>query len=257
MQVRRLIPGMGERWTVNACECEIKRMDNWKREQENREKKRRIQEALKISSDIEDLKSMTFENYEPRKGTEQAVREVRKAVQNFDNRGKQGLLIFGVTGNGKTHVTAAGANELMAKGYSVVFMTEGDLLDRFNATKNFRNQETFSDIMRACIDADLLVWDDFMSSQRLSLDEKDWIFQIFNGRERANKPIWATSNMTPDEFESDEMVYKLDDKGRTWWRIIGNMTCVFNRAGNLRKARVLAQASGISVEEYERQHGPN
>lgn len=250
-QVKRTIPGIGERWTVNACDCEIKEMENWKREQANREKKHRIMEALKISTEIEDLKAMTFANYRQRLGNERAEKVVKQSVDTFAERGKQGVLIFGETGNGKTHITAAGANALMDQGYSVVFMTEGDLLDRFNSTKNFRNKETFGEIMRACIDADLLVWDDFMSSQRLSPDEKDWIFQIFNGRERANRPIWATSNITPEEFESDEIVYRLDDRGRTWWRIVGNMSCVFNQATNLRKVRAMAQATGQTVEEYE------
>lgn len=252
--VLRTIKGIGERWTVTACECEIQKIDDMKREQEKREKKRRIMNALKISSDIEDLKAMTFTNYRQRPGTEQAIKEVKRCVELFEDRGKQGLLIFGETGNGKTHITAAGANILMDRGYSVVFMTEGDLLDRFNSARNFRNSETFADIIRACIDADLLVWDDFMSSNRYSPDEKDWIFQIFNGRERANKPIWATSNLTAQEFESEGTAFLLDDKGRTWWRIVGNMSCIFNRSSNLRKARVMANALDITVEEYEKKH---
>jgi DNA replication protein DnaC len=253
-QVLRDIPMVGKRWTVNACPCEIKKLENMKREQENYERQKRIKSALNASSDIDNIRSMTFANYHTRPGTEKVEKEVRRCVDLFDERGKQGLLLFGETGNGKTHLTAAGANELIDNGYSVVFMTEKDLLSRFTATKNFRNRETFADIMNACLDADLLVWDDFMSSQRLSPDEKDWIFQVFNGRERANKPIWATSNMTPEEFESDEMEYKLDDKGRTWWRIIGNMSCVFNKASNLRKARVMADAMDITVEEYEKKY---
>jgi DNA replication protein DnaC len=253
-QVLRNIPMIGERWTVNACPCQIKEMEDFKRKQENYEKQRRIKDALKISSDIEDIRSMTFKNYRPRPGTEKSLQEVKRSVELFKERGKQGLLLFGETGNGKTHVTAAGANELIDNGYSVVFMTEKDLLSRFNATKNFRNKESFSDIMSACLDCDLLVWDDFMSSQKLTLDEKDWIFQVFNGRERADKPIWATSNMTPEEFKSDEIQYKLDDKGRTWWRIVGNMSCVFNKASNLRKARVMADALDITVEEYEEKY---
>lgn len=244
-----------KRWVTCACPCEIERMEKFKLEQQAREKQIRINKLLKLSSSMEDIKRMTFDNYKARPGTEEAVKEIKDAVESFEKRGKQGVFIFGETGNGKSHLTAAGGNELIQRGYAVIFITEKDLFSRLQATKNFRNEESFQEIMGACLDADLLIWDDFMSSQRLTDEEKDWIFQIINGRERANKPIWATSNITPEEFESDEIAYRLDDKGRTWWRIIGNMNCVFNRASNYRKVKALARAMGITAEEYEQRKG--
>ncbi len=238
-------------WAPVVCECVEREMAEDKRRQEAYYKKRKIERALKNSSSLEDIKSMTFENYKARPGTERAVEEVKDAVRNFEERGKLGIFIFGETGNGKSHITSAGGNELIAKGYSVIFLTEKDLLSRFASTKNFNNNESFHEIMDACIKTDLLIWDDFLSSQKLTNEEKDWIFQIINGRERANRPIWATSNLTPQEFEDDRTAYKLDDKGRTWWRLIGNMNPIYNRATNYRKAKAMARALGMTVEEYE------
>lgn len=240
------------RWVTCACPCEIELEEQFKREQEAHARKVRINKVLKLSSSMEDIKAMTFDNYKMRSGAEQSYQEIKDAIENFEGRGKLGTFIFGETGNGKSHLTAAGGNELIKQGYAVIFITEKDLFSRLQATKNFRNEESFQEIMGACLDADLLIWDDFMSSQRLTNEEKDWIFQIINGRERANKPIWATSNITPEEFESDEIAYRLDDKGRTWWRIIGNMNCVFNRAKNYRKSKAMARAMNISIEEYEK-----
>ncbi|WP_235864092.1 ATP-binding protein [Sutcliffiella halmapala] len=245
--------GKGTRWVPVACPCVIKEREDFNKEQERRLKQHKIEKALKLSSALEDIRNMTFSNYILRDGAENSYKEIKKAIENFEERGRLGVFIFGETGNGKSHLTAAGGNELIVKGYSVIFLTEKDLLSRLAATKNFRNEESFHEIMDACLRADLLVWDDFMSSQRLTDEEKDWIFQIFNGRERADKPIWATSNITPEEFQSDAIAYKLDDKGRTWWRIIGNMECIYNRAGNYRKSKAMARAIGITVEEYEKQ----
>lgn len=239
-------------WVSCACECEVKEREDFKRDQEAKQKRIRIDRALKLSSAMDDIKSMNFSNYQVRRGTKKAYEEVMTAVENFEERGKLGVFIFGETGNGKSHITASGGNSLIQAGYAVIYITEKDLFSRLQATKNFNNPESFHEIMGACLDADLLIWDDFMSSQRLSAEEKDWIFQIINGRERANKPIWMTSNITPEEFESGEIAYKLDDKGRTWWRIIGNMNCVLNTATNFRKAKAMARALGISVEEYEK-----
>ncbi len=243
------------RWVHCACPCEIKRLEDFKKEQELNDRKVKINKALKLSSAMADIRSMTFDNYKIRDGSQEAYEEIRSAVDNFDERKKLGVFIFGETGNGKSHLTAAGGNELISKGYAVIYITEKDLFSRLQSTKNFRNEESFQEIMGACLDADLLIWDDFMSSQSLRHEEKDWIFQIINGRERANKPIWATSNITPDEFQSDEIAYKLDDKGRTWWRILGNMECIFNRALNYRKSKAMARAMGISIEEYENGEG--
>lgn len=242
-----------KRWVSCACECEVKAREEFKRDQEARQKRIRIDQALKLSSAMDDIKSMTFKNFILRDGAKEARDEVVNAVKEFDNRGKLGVFIFGETGNGKSHITASGGNALIKRGYSVIYITEKDLFSRLQATRNFNNSESFQEIMSACLDADLLIWDDFMSSQRLSNDEKDWTFQIINGRERANKPIWMTSNITPQEFESEDIAYRLDDKGRTWWRIIGNMNCVLNTAKNYRKSKAVSRALGISVEEYEKQ----
>lgn len=242
----------GMSWVYCACPCVVANNKEFKREQDAKKKRVRINSALKLSSAMDDIKNMTFDNYKIRPGTESAHKEIRAAVDNFDARGRLGVFIFGETGNGKSHVTAAGGNELIGKGYAVIFIAEKDLLSRLQATRNFNNKESFGEIMNACLQADLLIWDDFMSSQRLSLDEKDWIFQIVNGRERANKPIWYTSNITTYEFNSEEIPFKLDDKGRTWWRILGNSECVYNQATNHRKSYAMARALGISVEEYEK-----
>lgn len=244
--------GKGMRWVSCACECEVQARNEFKRDQEAAQKRIRINRALKLSSAMDDIQSMTFENFRMRDGSQSAHKEVVNAVDNFDKRGKLGVFIFGETGNGKSHITASGGNALIKRGYAVIYITEKDLFGRLQATRNFNNAETFQEIMGACLDADLLIWDDFMSSQKLSNDEKDWTFQIVNGRERANKPIWYTSNITPLEFQNDLTPYKLDDKGRTWWRILGNSECIHNQASNHRKAYATARAMGISVEEYEK-----
>lgn len=231
---------------VAACPCEIKEMENFERKQRYQARKRRIDRILKMSSELENIKELTFENYITRPGNKILVEEVKKAVENFKQSSGMGLFIFGVSGNGKTHATAAGGNELLKRGYSVIFLTEKDLLSRLKATNNFNNHETFSDVMGAAIGADLLIWDDFLSSTRLSGEEKDWIFQIINGRERAKRPIWYTSNLTPNEFQSKEIETLLDPKGRTWWRIMDNTIPIHNKATNYRRERTLKRAKGMN-----------
>jgi DNA replication protein DnaC len=245
------IPLVGNRWVYSACECKIQEQEKFKQYQEQQEKKRKIQKILRLSSSMDQLKTYTWENLTVRPGMESAFKEVKEAVENFKDRGKLGVLLFGESGNGKTHITAAGANDLLGKGYSVIFLTEKDLLSRFRESDHFDNEERFFEIMNACLQADLLVWDDFLSSQKLDNKEKDWIFQVVNGRERANKPIWFTSNLSADEVRSSKYARVLDDKERTWWRIIGNSNAVYNRATNYRKLQAISRTKSIPIEEIE------
>src|SRR5699024_6036286 len=158
---------------IAACDCEIEELEEFERNQDRMRKRREIERILNMSSELEEIKGLTFDNYMTRPGNETVEKEVKKAVENFSESNGMGLFVFGVSGNGKSHITAAGGNALLEKGYSVIFLTEKDLLNRLQATRNFNNHETFSDVMGACIKADLLVWDDFLSSTTLNGNEKD------------------------------------------------------------------------------------
>lgn len=227
------------------CKCEAEEDEKFWQKQKDDERKRKINKILKMSSELANIKEFTFDNYERRKGNEAVIDEVKKAVNNFDQKDRMGLFIFGVTGNGKSHATAAGGNELLEKGYSVIFLTEKDLLNRLKATNNFNNHETFDEVMSAAVNADLLIWDDFLSSTQLNGAEKDWIFQIINGRERAKKPIWFTSNLTLEQVKSPQMELVLDPKGRNWWRIMNSVELVYNSAINERQDRVMKRMKGL------------
>src|SRR5690625_1418237 len=66
-------PFNGEvRWVHCACQCEVERMNEYKREQEAKEKRVRINRTLKLSSAMDEIKSMPFANYRKRPGTESA-----------------------------------------------------------------------------------------------------------------------------------------------------------------------------------------
>ncbi|MDG0029081.1 ATP-binding protein [Priestia sp. Y58] len=242
---------IGDKWVNAACSCIEVRENEFLKRQVQKETNRKTRQFLRLSSSIEELREYSFNNLKVRSGMETALKKVQQFVEHFEDNGKLGLLIFGESGNGKTHLTASGANELLKQGYSVIFLTEKDLLSRLKETNNFNNEERFFEIMNACVHADLLIWDDFLSSQRLTQNEKDLIFQVVNGRERANKPIWFTSNLTEEEFIKDKYAKVLDDKGRTWSRIVGNTIPIINKAGDYRKLRAIARLNNLSIEEIE------
>lgn len=151
------IPLKGKRWVNAACPCIEVRENEFLERQVQEETNRKIHQFLRLSSSIEELRDYNFNNLKVRSGMETAYKKLQQFVEHFEDNGKLGLLIFGESGNGKTHLTASGANELLKRGYSVIFLTEKDLLSRLKETNNFNNEERFFEIMNACVHADLLV----------------------------------------------------------------------------------------------------
>lgn len=124
-----------------------------------------------------------------------------RALQtNPDGQEKNGLLINGPKGTGKTHLAAAIANQLMAQGVPVVFATMIDLLAKIKASFERHGAEAAEhEIMRLYKTADLLIIDDIGKEQ-----PTEWalakIYQIINARYEDYKPLIITSNYTAAEL---------------------------------------------------------
>ena len=113
---------------------------------------------------------------------------------------KNGLLITGPMGTGKTHLAAAIANQLMAHGVPVVFATMIDLLAKIKASFERHGAITSeNEIMRLYKTTDLLIIDDIGKEQ-----PTEWalakVYQIINARYEDYKPMIITSNYTTDEL---------------------------------------------------------
>ncbi|RBN37768.1 hypothetical protein DMN50_28805, partial [Priestia megaterium] len=97
------IPLVGKRWVHAACPCkEIRDNEFWEK-QVQEATNRKIRQFLRLSSSIEELKKYSFDSLIIRPGMETAYEKMKESVECFENNGKLGLLIFGESGNGKTH----------------------------------------------------------------------------------------------------------------------------------------------------------
>ena len=112
---------------------------------------------------------------------------------------RNGLMIIGSYGTGKTHLAVAIANKLIAKGTPVICMTMIDLLARIKQTFDKHDEATEAEIMRIYEEVPLLVIDDIGSEQ-----PTDWgstkIFAIVNARYEAYMPTIVTTNYAGDEL---------------------------------------------------------
>lgn len=121
-------------------------------------------------------------------------------AQSFDGMSKS-ILMRGATGLGKTHLSLAIANELIDKGYYVVYVSAPSILSRLeNSHFGYNNNEEEQLIQTLC-DCDLLIIDD-LGTEFTTQYSKTVIYNIFNNRLLRNKPVIINTNMTIRELEA-------------------------------------------------------
>ncbi len=117
---------------------------------------------------------------------------------NFSPSSK-GLLMMGSTGLGKTHLSLAIANEVINRGYSVVYVSAPDILaklEREHFAYGYSNEEQ---TMKSLIDCDLLILDD-LGTEFVTQFTSTTIYNIFNSRINSGKPIIINTNLSVDEL---------------------------------------------------------
>ena len=130
-----------------------------------------------------------------------------KYAQNFDKQRprygeplpeRNGFIISGEKGTGKTHISAAIANFLLNQGTAVIFMTErnlfGKIRDAYSKSRNYGNEgQTESEIRRIYETVPLLVIDD-LGKEKATEWTLATLYAIIDGRYDRAMPTIITTN---------------------------------------------------------------
>ncbi len=156
----------------------------------------------------------TLENFEAKeKLRKDLVQAARDFVKGFNRDVKQGLLMEGDVGTGKSHLAVAILREIIRKGYSGLYYNSPDLLRDIRATFNDNAGVTEDDLLEEITEVDLLVLDD-VGAEKVSEFVLDRFYLIINKRYEGCKPMILTTNLLEETLRvrlGDRIVSRLDE----------------------------------------------
>lgn len=106
----------------------------------------------------------------------------------------RGLLLLGQVGSGKTHLAAAMANCLLARGHKVLFLVVPDFLDELRDSFSGVSGAAEPSLLDMAKRAEVLVLDD-LGSHNLTDWTKSVLFSVLNYRVNEGLTTIATSNL--------------------------------------------------------------
>ena len=156
----------------------------------------------------------------PREAMKNNFVDCVKFVEKFNGMGS-GIFMIGATGLGKTHLSLSIANELIKKGFSVVYNSVPELVRKLNS-EQFGKVE--GDTMQIINDCDLLILDD-LGSEHSTEYSASLVYQLINSRLSRNKPVIASTNLNENEIKN-----RYQD--RIWSRLFSMRVLLFYGTDN-------------------------
>ena len=136
-------------------------------------------------------------NRSPRSAMREVLRNCKKYAETF-SADSRNLLLQGATGLGKTHLSLAIANEVLQKGFGVVYGSVTNLTAKLE-NEHFGREESgdTSNLLQAC---DLLILDDLGTEFRSAFSVAS-VYNLVNTRLLLRRPTIISTNLSMRELQ--------------------------------------------------------
>jgi len=192
------------------CECHLKLLQKLSFEELSESSR------LKLSS-FESFSLDYYDNPEERERAKQIFETCKEYAREFDSLSPN-LYFYGKTGLGKTHLSLAIANEVIKKGYNVVYGSAQNLLSKIERERFGRSADPDGTTEEMLLNCDLLILDDLGAEFSTSFTVAT-IYNIINTRLCDGLPMIINSNLN---FTQLKETYT----PRIASRIIGDFTAI-------------------------------
>jgi DNA replication protein DnaC len=144
-----------------------------------------------------------------------ALRRARAFVEAFPAVDR-GLLFFGPSGVGKTHLAAGVLKGVVRRGARGYFFETRELLRLVRDTYNRSVDETEMDVLRPVLEADVMVLDD-LGAERTSEWVKETLGLVINARYNARRATIVTSNLFDgsDATDPNSFRFQIGERSRS------------------------------------------
>jgi len=170
----------------------------------------------------------------------------RQYADNFATVRARGncLLLIGAPGTGKTHLACAVLRQVLAAGYSGLFITVSEALRLIRATYPPGARQSEVEVFETLTSPDLLVLDEVGVAIGNDGKRRAMLFDVLNARYGAMRPTVLVGNLTAAGLETvlgERIVERLTD--------IGSITIAFTWPSYRRPQRAKDQAGSQLGEE--------
>lgn len=128
-----------------------------------------------------------------------AVYDLPDPTPNQPDRAKNCIVLFGAVGMGKTGLMAACANEIMARGGSVLYCRVVDVIEAYQSRYGHEDYPTATDVLNDFKTAPLLFLDEFEVINDKP-DRLEKIETIIDARRANYLPTFITTNLDQERF---------------------------------------------------------
>lgn len=174
----------------------------------------------------------------PRQKAEDSLGKAQDFVHTLRQRGGYGnILLYGVTGTGKTFLTNCIVNELLKSNVNVIYFSAIDLFDAMSYTNRLKQRAEGADSSAFVTDCDLLVIDD-LGSEKTSFFSTSILFNVINSRLNLRKSTLISTNYMPTQLRT---VYT----ERISSRIMGNYQLLQLSGQDIRMQKLYANHPSI------------